>query len=203
MGFKGFSGKIFFLLSFLLVFGVSFPLAVELTKIQGKIKNENGKAISGAKVQIEEAGKVIATTTTNNKGEFSLSIELKEYTISVEADGYQSARLSSESESGKKTNVELVLAEAFALVRGTVFTERGFSFPNALVLVETINSNNRKKFIKQYTTNQSGEFAFRLPNTGEYLLTASAKGYITESKKIEVNLGEARNLAFSLIPEKK
>lgn len=200
MGLEDFSKKTSFIVGFVLFLTVSFSLAADLIKVKGKVKNEDGKNINNAKIQAEQSGKIVATATTNAKGEFELEVELGEYTISAEADGYTSAKVASELSKNKKANIELVLAQAFALIRGTVFTERGFSFPNALVVIEITNSD--KKFRKEYTTNQSGEFAFRVPNTGNYLLTASAKGYKNDSKNIEINLGESRNLALSLMPEK-
>jgi hypothetical protein len=55
-----------------------------------------------------------------------------------------------------------------------------------------------------YTTNTHGEFAFRLPSVrARYRLTASADGFKSDTKMVDVSESEAVPLAFSLEPAKK
>src|SRR5262249_48565135 len=93
----------------------------------------------------------------------------------------------------------LPTVESSSLLRGAVFNERGFSLPGATVEIERIGAGNKEKLHKQYITNQAGEFAFRLPDTGgQYKVTASARGFETGMQTLELQPGESRSLAFSL-----
>ena len=77
-----------------------------------------------------------------------------------------------------------------------------------LVRVPTEDEEKDKKRIdsltRDYTTNNHGEFAFRLPATrARYRLTASLDGFKSDTKIVDVSENEAVPLAFSLEPVKK
>ncbi|HST20911.1 MAG TPA: carboxypeptidase-like regulatory domain-containing protein, partial [Blastocatellia bacterium] len=77
-----------------------------------------------------------------------------------------------------------------------------------LVRVPTEDEAKDKKKIdslaRDYTTNNHGEFAFRLPSSrARYKLTASLDGYKSEIKTVDVSESEAVPLSFSLEPVKK
>src|SRR5215471_1174188 len=100
--------------------------------------------------------------------------------------------------------------ERTSLVRGAVFDSQGASLSGAkvkLIRVQTDEEAKEKKRVgshsMSYTTNSRGEFAFRLPAVrARYEVTASADGYKSETKTVEVSESEAVPLAFSLEPRK-
>jgi len=178
--------------------------------IKGKVENERGKVFQGVKVTArnKETGRS-KDARTNDKGEYTITdLEPGSYTISFEADGYQTGTLRQpqEVEAGKTTTikqVKMVKENAYALIRGSVFTEQGLVFPGAKVIIERVPVGNEpiEKFKSEYTTNTRGEFAFKLPPLpARYRLTATFKGFKDASKEVEVDKGEGRSV--SLILEK-
>lgn len=74
------------------------------------------------------------------------------------------------------------------LVRGTVFTADGLSFPGAEV---RIRRENEKKFRWHTYTNSRGEFAIRVKQGGDYEVMARAKGFEDQKKEIDAKTGNA------------
>src|SRR5262249_40894365 len=108
-----------------------------------------------------------------------------------------------EVENGKATKlsraVELSREGApYALIRGAVFTDVGFTLPNASVTIERIGGD--KGFKKRETTSgEGGAFAFRLPTEkATYRITAAARGFQPNSKEINIEGDELQNVALSL-----
>src|SRR5262249_23768045 len=145
--------------------------------IRGKVENEAGKAVNGARVVAEREGKEAARATTNAKGEFTLAdLEPGEYMLSIDAEGYKSVQLLRKQrvEAGKTTKlsdkITLTTSHSSSLLRGAVFDDRGFSLAGATVDIERVDTEGKEvkegKLRKQYITNEVGEFAFRLPDIG-------------------------------------
>jgi uncharacterized membrane protein len=194
-------------LAMMSLFAVTIAIyAAERGSIRGKVESDSGKGVNGAIVIAERDGVDPVQVKCNEKGEFKLDLEPGEYSLSVEAEGYKNVKLlrKQKVESGKTTKLEgkitLETSTSSTLLRGAVFTERGFSLPGAKVEIERVaGAGKEEKLRKQYTTNTAGEFAFRLPDDGgQYRLTASARGYEPSTQTIELLPGESRNVAFSL-----
>jgi hypothetical protein len=87
------------------------------------------------------------------------------------------------------------------LIKGTVYTPEGLSFPNAEVL---IRRGRDKQFRWKLVTNPQGEFAVRVPHGAEYELIVRAKGYTDQSRTLEAREGAwAGSLAFHMAPMPK
>jgi uncharacterized surface anchored protein len=189
----------------ILVQMVSIAFGSEKGAIKGKVENESGKAINGAQVVAERDGEEVKRVKTNEKGEFIIEeLEVGDYLITADAEGYKSVQIIRrfKVESGKTTKIDskivLPASKTGSLIRGAVFTERGFSIAGAKVEIELLDPKG-DKFKKQYTTNSAGEFAFRVPETGgKYQISASASGFEKLIQTIELSSGESRSLAFSL-----
>ncbi|MBL8150845.1 MAG: carboxypeptidase regulatory-like domain-containing protein [Blastocatellia bacterium] len=204
---KGLSLPLKYLLIAAIFSTASFALA-EKGSIKGKVVNESGKGIATAQVTAQNSQGAEFQVKTNSKGEFQLSdLEPGEYSISVDAEGYKSVELLNKQkvESGKTTKIsseiELPISTDDSLLRGVVFTERGYSVQGATVEIEkkVDSSSKGKSFKKQYVTNQAGEFAFRLPGSGgQYQLKVTARGFETATQTIDLVSGESRSIAFSL-----
>lgn len=72
------------------------------------------------------------------------------------------------------------------LVRGTVFTPEGLSFPMAEI---RIRRSSEKKFRWEAYTNSRGEFAIRVKRGSEYEVVAAAKGFKDQTKQIDTKTG--------------
>ena len=167
--------------------------------VTGKVENENGKAMSTATVTAtNKAGNEIKATTGSD-GKFSLSLEDGEYTLLISSTGYASVSVPV-TVSGKKIEIKTVrLAKQISVskIRGKVYTDDGFAIPGATLTLERTDPGKSLKLTRQ--TNSSGEFAFQLPGeSGHYRVTASMKGFKSETKDMEVDASEVRSMAFKL-----
>ena len=86
------------------------------------------------------------------------------------------------------------------LVFGTVFDERGLAFPGAEI---RIRRAGEKKARWQARSDSRGEFGIRLPLHAEYELELAAKGFESESRKIDARTGQREDLVFRLKPAPK
>ena len=184
--------------------------------LKGKIENEKGKPIAGAEVRaMGTRARTTKETTTDQSGNYSFELEPDEYVVSFDAEGFQGGTLREmhQVEEGKETQIktiQLQKARRTSLVRGAVFDSRGASLGGVRVKLMRIPSVEQEKegkrvqsLTREYTTNNRGEFAFRLPSLkARYQLTATLEGYKPETKVVEVSENEAAPVAFSLAPLK-
>ena len=184
--------------------------------LKGKIENEKGKPIAGAEVRaMGTRARTTKETRTDQSGSYSFELEPDEYVVSFDAEGFQGGTLREmhQVEEGKETQIktiQLQKARHTSLVRGAVFDSKGASLGGVRVKLMRIPSVEQQKegkrvqsLTREYTTNNRGEFAFRLPSLkSRYQLTATLEGYKPETKIVEVSENEAAPVAFSLEPLK-
>lgn len=185
--------------------------------LRGKIENEKGKPIAGAEVRaMRIRDRSVKETKTDQTGSYSFELEPDDYTVSFDADGYQGGTLvqMQQVEEGKETSVKpirLGKAHKTSLIRGAVFDKNGASLGGAVLKLVRVPTEEEAKDHKHiasvsmsYTTNNHGEFAFRVPAArARYRITAMLTGYKTELKTVDVTESEAVPLAFSLEPVKR
>ncbi len=88
-----------------------------------------------------------------------------------------------------------------ALIAGTVFQESGFSLRGARVVVF---DTERPKVRKETLADMQGEFAVRVPGgKARYVIEASADGFVSEKKTVEVGGDERVEVTFRLTPSGK
>lgn len=180
-------------------------LAFQSGAIKGRVVDEKRKPIQGATVKAI-ANNTEVTTVTNKKGEFLLDgLMPAEYLVVAECEGYKNVELIRKQrvEKGKttklQTEIEMPLSVAYTLLKGAVFNSSGYCLPGAKVTIELLSSERYKK---DYTTSQTGSFAFRLPpQGGRYEVRVRAKGFQEAKQIVELNAGESRSIAFSLRAE--
>lgn len=177
------------------------------------VARENNQPIAGAKVTVTRAvTKNTYTGETNAKGEFQLGdLPPGNYVVEVEAEGRTGIRLNilQTVEAGKttwlKTPLKLEVERTYSVIRGAVFNEHGLTMPGVTVLAERVSASDpslKPGRAGTTVTNRAGEFAFRFPGADAvYRLTAQAKGYQPQTKELDVQKREARNMAFQLEPE--
>jgi hypothetical protein len=89
------------------------------------------------------------------------------------------------------------------LLRGTVFNEKGLSFPGAEL---RIRRANEKKFRWETFTNSRGEFAVRVPQGAEYEIVVRSKNFVEQTRPLDTKTGaREQSMVFRLEPagEKK
>lgn len=172
--------------------------------VKGKVRDQRGKGIPNALVEVRKDGNVIKSTNANAKGEFQI-VGIKEgvYNISFDADGFSTGVLHDvEVKNGTRDlGGRLILAAdqgSQIIVRGSVFYKEGTSLTGAKVELEIVNADgSTKKLASAYTT-VSGEFTFRRPRGNAKLrVIAKFKG-ATASKDIEVDNAAIYRTAITL-----
>lgn len=184
--------------------------------IKGKLTDEKGKGIPDAIVRFTDTrDRSVKETKTDDSGNFSMELPPDEYLVGFEADGFQEASLQAlqQVEEGKETRVRTVVLPKVShtsLVRGSVFNLNGQTLSGVRVVIQRIPNDEEAKEgkkvkarTKEYVTNQRGEFAFRLPTEpARYKVSASAPGFKTDSKVVDVSGSEAVPVALTLLPRK-
>lgn len=77
-------------------------------------------------------------------------------------------------------------AEGF-LLKGTAFTDQGFSLANAELRVRRAGD---KKYRWTAVTDQRGEFAIRVPKGADYEVSVRARGYDEQTRTVDAKAGE-------------
>ncbi len=77
----------------------------------------------------------------------------------------------------------------------TVFTDRGFALYGARARVRR---EDEKKFRWQATADHQGELAFRVPQDAEYEMTVEARGFKTQTRKIDAREGNRTDLTIRM-----
>jgi hypothetical protein len=94
--------------------------------------------------------------------------------------------------------------EDYALVKGTVFTFVGRSFPGVEIEIERVDvdEKDRKKTRREVRSDAIGEFAFRLPpGPAKWAITFRAENFAEDKREIEVFADERVDLTVLLKPE--
>lgn len=183
--------------------------------LEGRVvARENKQPLAGAKVTLTRSvTKETYTGETSKQGIFRLDgLPPGNYVVEVEAEGRTTVRLNllQTVEGGKTTVIkrplELEVERTYSVIRGAVFNEHGLTMPNVTIVAERVSSsdaNLKPGKVGMTVTNRAGEFAFRFPGAeAVYRITALAKGYRAQTKELDVQKREARNMAFQLEPEK-
>jgi hypothetical protein len=84
------------------------------------------------------------------------------------------------------------------LVFVTVFNEQGFAFPGARV---RLRREDEKKFRWEATSDHQGELAFRVPPGAEYEITIEARGFKTQTRKIDARNDNRADLTIRMEPQ--
>jgi Carboxypeptidase regulatory-like domain len=202
----------------LLIFS-GLAIFADTAKIEGKVRDENGKALTGVTIKanrtkirtLDEKDQDKAPSEyevkSDDKGIFIFTgLAAGSYALTFEMKGFKTATTRQRVEltaSGiyqAPKPFELRREDPFSLIRGAVLDTSGYSLPNVSITLERLDEKKFKKLEKNST--DGGEFAFRLPSeSGKYLITASATGFVTASKEISIDSSEIRQVVLQL--EKK
>lgn len=186
-------------------------------RIQGKVKEEGGKALSGVTVKAarsvtralndQDTRQKDYEVKTNDKGEFVFNDLLEgSYTLTFELTGYRtfvSRRVQVMAGETLKVPRAIEMSrerEPYGLIRGATLDSSGYSLQNVQVTIERTDGKKFKKVEK--LSIEGGEFAFRVPaEKGTYRITASADGFKSVTKDVVVDGDEIRQVVLQM--EKK
>lgn len=101
---------------------LSFAQAANLFHVQGRILDQNGAVVAGAKVVLKSADGSSILLATDDNGVFSAEVPANDYTLTVSASGFskQSQKISVRSEAVSPVEIALSMGgiEAFVTVTG-------------------------------------------------------------------------------------
>ncbi len=86
------------------------------------------------------------------------------------------------------------------VIKGTVFTERGFSLPGASIRV---NRAGEHKTRWEAMSDRRGEFGIRVPQGVEYEVHVKAKGFEDQTQKVDGKSSLYEDLVFRMSPATK
>jgi hypothetical protein len=177
--------------------------------VKGRVKEQDGKTLAGVLVRaISDKDKDLnRETRSDSKGDFEFTgLEPGDYSFTFEKQGYKTfSTRKLELAAGETLKLSRVIelrreADPFAVIRGAVFYEPGFTLPNATVTIERIDGG--KKFKQETVSREGGEFAFRVkPGKAKYRISASSRGFQTASIEVDIENDELRNVAVTLQKE--
>ncbi|HVS89095.1 MAG TPA: carboxypeptidase-like regulatory domain-containing protein [Candidatus Acidoferrum sp.] len=84
------------------------------------------------------------------------------------------------------------------LICGTVFTDKGFSFPGAQL---RIRRSTEKKFRWESYTNHRGDFAIRVPQGSDYEIVVRSKHFNEQTRTVDAKTSaREENMVFRMEP---
>jgi hypothetical protein len=84
------------------------------------------------------------------------------------------------------------------LIHGTVFTDKGLSFPGARL---RIRRSTEKKFRWESYTNSRGDFAIRVPRGSDYEIVVRSKHFNEQTRTVDAKIGaREENIVFRMEP---
>src|SRR5580704_6368314 len=84
------------------------------------------------------------------------------------------------------------------VIFATVFTDRGFALPGARARVRR---SDEKKFRWETMSDHQGELGIRVPQGAEYELTIEARGFKTQTRKIDAREANRTDLTIRMEPQ--
>lgn len=156
------------------------PVEVALKKgvvLTGKVTTEDGKPLPGVKVQYDVRSAMAVSSpkqsvTTNDKGEYSVTVEAAEKTFEFEKEGYiREQKMYRVPE--KDAKLDQTLAKATS-VKGMVKDDTGAPISRARVRVLW---NKRAGEVREANTNDAGEFQVTLLRPGTHNIEVTKRGY--------------------------
>ena len=109
------------------------------TSLSGRVLDENLAAISGAQITAAKNGRT-SSTTANQSGEFSLSLEPGEYLITVIADGFADVKQAVRVENTSFEPLKIVLPVAGYTGTVTVTDMAGYQTPAVNTATKTLTA---------------------------------------------------------------
>jgi hypothetical protein len=84
------------------------------------------------------------------------------------------------------------------LILGTVFTDKGFSFPGAQL---RIRRSTEKKYRWETYTNSRGDFAIRVPQGADYEIVVRSKHFNEQTRTVDAKSGaREESMVFRMEP---
>ena len=169
------------------------PIVFNKWKFGGQVTGDGGSAIEGLSVTLVDCKNNTFNATTGNDGKFEISgvTEGKvTLTINSESLGYKPFE---EVYTVEQDRTDYTFELENYTLSGSVIDEANAPIPDATVVLKQGDTQ-----VSSVTTGADGTFSFGGLKEGDYTLTASADGYVTDSDAIDLNGGADVDKQFVL-----
>jgi len=148
--------------------------------------------ISDATVSVQGAK---GSYTTTDSGAYFLQLTSGDYTLSVDASGYETStqKISVNALSTTTENIGLTADTQPASISGKVKDQK-----RRKPLADVTVTIKRKTFIKTIATDSAGNYSIAELESGKYLITAKKSGYKAYKKKIMLEAGKDKKFNITL-----
>lgn len=167
--------------------------------LSGTVTDSDGDPISGATVKVYRSQVLVATTTTDGSGDYSVgSLTSRWYNIVANTATHEAVWKSAKVKNNKTVDLDFTLTASVGIVAGTI-TEAGTSTAIENATVQLCKGNI---LIAQDTTDSSGAYSIGSVPIGEYLLNViySTHEDVSEGITILANQTITKNFSMATSP---
>ncbi|WP_078381200.1 carboxypeptidase regulatory-like domain-containing protein [Sutcliffiella halmapala] len=160
---------------------IDWAISASLGEITGTVRNEEGKGIANAKVQINSLG---IETRTNTLGQYRIGVATGSYEVKVTAYGYEAQVQTVEVPQlwdAVVADFELVKMAGVTLSTKLVDKQTEEAIPNAKV---TLSSLDNSGLSEEGVSNEHGVIEFSDLIAGEYALSVELDGYLNHTENV-------------------
>ena len=188
---------------------------IPVNSIRGRVVDTDGNPLAGVGVrgsnaQLDQVMMMGLFTMSNQEGRFELKhLEPGTYTVAASRAGYRPARsdpirVLSDT---RIDNIELILDESSAQIRGRLVDPRGVALPEGFVVAAPAGSH-RLELAVQTGVRGDGTFVLDVPADGVFDITALAQGWAparasgvlpSDDKEITLQTGFGGRIAVTVL----
>lgn len=181
------------------VFPVTVNVGSNTGTLQGTVTDAvTGNRISGAKVTVKSGSTTEPPQFTDGNGSYIFSnLPVRNYTITVEKDGYYTQAKSATVKNTQVVVVDFQLVPYYGSVEGKVLDKDTLEPIAGATITPDAASGAPEK-----TTDANGNFYYTFVNAGAYDATASALGYLPETESATFTGNQTEYVVFLLEKQK-
>lgn len=181
--------------------------------IRGRVLGPNSNVIANATVALKatSATSPLATTKTNQNGEYLFNVREGQYEVSASHDSFQTASRVIEVKAGSQVQVDFAIKPAVRTPgRPTPIAPVSKPVKTGGVVGQVLDAKTGRPVAgatvslseqQRISTSQTGNFAFANLSPGNYQLTIIKTGYLSTQRTVSVPSGETIRLNLSLPPQ--
>ena len=156
--------------------------------VSGRITNSEG-GLENATVLLENSSYRYSTVTGSDGSYVLKNVIAGDYEVTFMASGYTTFKTSIAVSSGQITSLsDISLTPAYGFITGKVFLEG--QEQHSGITVTATSTDLKNQFTYTVVTGSDGSFSIRVDKAAQYLVTASASGYLQSSPvPADVTLG--------------
>jgi protocatechuate 3,4-dioxygenase beta subunit len=172
-------------------------LTPEPGAITGNVRDENGTPLPGTVVNVLLNGLILGSVVTDDNGDYLFSNLLpNSYQISAVQPGFTLSSVGAIVSSDSTTTTNVILEQLFGNINGTVTDQNGKPITKQTIFINLFDQNS--SFITSVIAEPDGTYDISGVKAGDYLITATAKGYNPNTFAVSVESGAVNSINLPL-----